>query len=93
MDFTRSEIQSEYQAAITAAENEYKTSVDAARRLLESKRKTARETMQTKIKALEQDLASTDCKNRTFQNKRWNVSWDKTGMRGGSMPVRLLWGH
>jgi len=107
--FTRSEITSEYQAALREAENEYKTSVEAARRLLESKKTTAKETMQAKIKALEQVSATQKNKTpavaytaasarpnirqpQTFQDKSWNVSWNRTGVWSGSMPVRLF-GH
>ena len=107
--FTRSEITSEYQAALREAENEYKTSVEAARRLLESKKTTAKETMQAKIKALEQDLekqrnektygvsntitqAQIVRPTQTFQDKNWNASWNRTGVWGGSTPVRLF-GH
>ena len=107
--FTRSEITSEYQAALREAENEYKTSVEIARKLMESKKEIARETMQTKTKTLEQNSATQTNKTpavaytaasarqdvrqpQTFQDKSWNVSWNRTGVWSGSMPVRLF-GH
>ena len=91
--------ENEYKISVEAARNALESKKKAARETMQKKKDALMQNLEKRrnveTRVVSKNTAAT-VQNvkpvQNFQGKNWNVSWNRTGVWSGSMPVRLF-GH